>query len=174
MLGRVDFKDPNDLMYVTDLGEIAWGIVLVAITLVVHGVGMLFTVQLTGRFKRRFDRKEGFIGGLATVILGGWLIIVTHLSEVFIWSSFFVWKKAMPNPTVSYYFALLDYTTLGSSYSLPPNWRLMAGLIAMTGLLTFAWSTGVLVTLAVDFQNQQLRFLRSSEKKATQGTSTDG
>jgi hypothetical protein len=160
----VHTQDPNELISFIDLWEIAWGIVLVAITLVVHGVGMLFTVQLTGRFKQRFDRAQSFIAGLATVILGGWLIILVHLSEVFIWSWFFVWKGAMPNPTVSYYFALLDYTTLGSNYSLPPNWRLMAGLIAMTGLLTFAWSTGVLVTLAQAFQDQQTHFLHKRPK----------
>jgi hypothetical protein len=157
-------QDPSELISLIDIREVSWGILLVAITLVVHGMGMLFTVQVTGRFKQRFDRAEGFIGGLATVILGGWLIILVHLSEVFIWSWFFVWKGAMPNPSVSYYFALLDYTTLGSNYNLPPNWRLMAGLIAMTGLLTFAWSTGVLVTLAQDFQDQQMNFLHRRQK----------
>jgi hypothetical protein len=163
-------NDPSELAYVTDIGEIAWGVLLVAITVVIHGIGMLFTVQSCNRFKQRFDRAETFIGGLGTIILGSWIIILVHLSEVVVWAWFFVWKAAMPNASISYYFALLDYTTLGSRYSLPPNWRLLSGLIAMTGLLTFAWSTGVLVALAQDFQDQQLRFLKQrEERRATSG-----
>jgi hypothetical protein len=162
----VNLNDPADMVYVTDLNQIAWGILLVAVTMVMHGVGMLFTVQVCNRFKQRFDRAETFFGGLGTVILGSWLIILIHLIEVAVWAWFFLWKGAMPNPTASYYFALMDYTTLGSNRSLPPNWHLMAGLIAMTGLLTFAWSTGILVTLAQDFQDQQLRFLRKGKGQA--------
>jgi hypothetical protein len=54
----------------------------------------------------------------------------------------------------------MDYTTLGCKYNLVLRWRLLEGMIAMAGLLTFAWSTGVLFTLAHDFQNQQLQLLK--------------
>jgi hypothetical protein len=170
----MDLHDPAELAYVTDIGEIAWGILLVAITVVMHGIGMLFTVQSCNRFKLRFDRAETFLGGLGTIILGSWIIILVHLCEVAVWAWFFVWKGAMPNASLSYYFTLLDYTTLGSSYSLPPNWRLLSGLIAMTGLLTFAWSTGVLVTLAQAFQDQQLRFLQRKENAGTSSAPPPG
>jgi hypothetical protein len=53
-----------------------------------------------------------------------------------------------------------QYTTVGSSLNLPKDWRLLEFMIASAGLLGFAWSTGVLMTLAQEFQDQQLRFLR--------------
>ena len=34
----------------------------------------------------------------------------------------------MPNFSVAFYFALNEYTTVGSDYSLPQRWRLLEGL----------------------------------------------
>ena len=59
----------------------------------------------------------------------------------------------------------MDYTTRGCSYNLRERWRLLEGMIAMAGLLTFAWSTGVLLTLAQDFQNKQLLILKQRREK---------
>lgn len=36
------------------------------------------------------------------------------------------------------------------------------------GLLTFAWSTGVLLTLAHEFQDQQMMLLKQREKRHSQ------
>jgi len=72
----------------------------------------------------------------------------------------FVWQGAFPNRSIAYYFSLNEYTTVGSGVSLPLNWRLLEGMIATAGLLTFAWSTGVLVTLAQTFQDQRIHWLR--------------
>jgi hypothetical protein len=60
----------------------------------------------------------------------------------------------MPNTSIAYYLALLDYATLGSPYNLPHNWRLLEGMIAIAGLMTFAWSTGILIVMAQNFQDQ--------------------
>jgi hypothetical protein len=38
-------------------------------------------------------------------------------------------------------------------------------MIAIAGLLTFAWSTGVLLTLAQEFQDQQLLLLKLRRSK---------
>ena len=39
---------------------------------------------------------------------------------------------------------------------LPANWRLLEGMIAISGLMTFAWSTGVLFALAQEYQARVL------------------
>jgi hypothetical protein len=78
---------------------------------------------------------------------------------------FFFWKGALPNESLAYYFSLNEYTTVGSEYSLPLHWRLLEGMIATAGLLTFAWSTGILLTLAQDFQDQQMQLLKQRREK---------
>jgi hypothetical protein len=85
------------------------------------------------------------------------MLMVVHLFEVLIWALFFFWKHAFANLSISYYFALNEYTTLGSNYDLPVSLRLLEGCLATAGLLTFAWSTAALLPLLQEFQEQQLQ-----------------
>ena len=143
--------------YVTGIEEIGWGVSLVAITMVLHGIGMVWTLRAVNTLKARLGPQLGLAASLLILVVAAWLITVSHLVEVFAWAGFFLWKHAMPNPSVAYYFALLDYTTLGSEYDLPSNWRLLEGMIAIAGLMTFAWSTGVFFAVAEEFQDRELR-----------------
>lgn len=163
----------KDLQYVTSLEEIVWGGALVAVTMAMHGFGMLTVVRSHGALKERFEKTPSFTIGLTVLIISSWMILFFHLLEVFAWAGFFLWKGAVhtgdahvaANSSLCYYFALLDYTCLGSNYNLERNWRLLEGAIAMAGLLTFAWSTGVLMTLAQDFQDTQMQLLKQKRAK---------
>jgi hypothetical protein len=161
--------------YVTSLEEIFWGGTLVAITMAIHGFGMLLVLRVVSMLKNRFAANPSFFKGMLTLILASWMILIVHLSEVVSWASFFFVHQAVDakhcNASLCYYFALLDYTTLGCPYNLVLRWRLLEGMIAMAGLMTFAWSTGVLLTLAQDFQDQQLQLVKQRhEKRHVQGS----
>ena len=165
-------------VYITSLEEIIWGGTLVAITMAIHGFGMLAVLRLDGALKQRFDHNPSFAKGMAVLILASWMILIVHLIEVFAWSGFFLWKGALAVPegtsnrSLCYYFALMDYTTLGCNYDLKIRWRLLEGMIAMAGLLTFAWSTGVLLTIAQDFQDQQIRLLKQRRERRRAATAS--
>ena len=142
--------------YVISMEEVLWGSLLVAITMVIHGTGMFMILILTESLKERFEPLESFMGGLGLVILSSLLIIFTNILEVIVWALFFLWEGAQPNRSVALYNALLNYTTLQAGY-LPQHWHLLEALLGMAGLLTVAWSTGILYMLAQDFQDTQLR-----------------
>ena len=143
-------------MYIISLREILWGGFLVAITVSIHGTGMFMILRITDSLKERFVPIESFLGGLSVVVLASWLIILTNLFEVMVWAAFFVLQDAQPNHSVAFYRALLNYTTLQAGY-LPLRWHLLEAGLGMVGLLTVAWSTGILYMLAKDFQDTQLR-----------------
>ena len=109
-----------------------------------------------------------FFRGGAVLILASWMIVFIHLVELLVWAAFFLWQGAMPNASNAYYFALMQYTTVGSSLNLPPRWRLLDGMLPIAGLMTFAWSTGVLLTLAQEFQSTQLSLIhkRRAERQS--------
>ena len=154
-------------LYVIRLEEIAWGSLLVAVTLAIHGVGMLVTLRLTDAIKDRFKESMSIFLSLGIVILASWMIILTSAVEIWVWAEFFVWMGALPNLSTALYYALVNYTTLDSGY-LPLRWHLLEGLLAMAGLLTLAWSTGILYTLIEDFQRSVLRDGREArERKGT-------
>jgi hypothetical protein len=155
-----------DQNYVTSLDEIIWGGTLVAVTMVLHALGMLTILRVNVRLKNYLGEKvQLFFVGVGTLILASWMILVVHLVEVAVWAAFFLWKGAFANGSLCYYFSLNEYTTVGSNYSLPQHWRLLEGMIATAGLLTFAWSTGVLLTLAQDFQEQQMELFKRHREK---------
>lgn len=162
--------------YIISLEELLWGSLLVAITMVIHGTGMFLTLRLVENLKERFHpRQESFAGGLSLVILASLMIILTNVVEVIFWASFFVLQDAQPSRSVATYNVLLNYTALQAGY-LPQRWHLLEGLLGMAGLLTVAWSTGILYMLAQDFQDTQLakrRQQRGGAAKASQPSLRD-
>ena len=79
-----------------------------------------------------------------------------------------------PNFSTANYFALNEYTTVGSSFHLPHNLRLLEGMISIAGLLAFAWSTGVLLTLVREFQAQQMQRYEPLGKRDEMPPAPDG
>jgi len=138
--------------------------------------GMFWILRIVEALKEHFDPLESFAGGLGLVILSSLLIIVTNVVEVTVWASFFLLQGAQPNHSVAMYNALLNYTTLQANY-LPQRWHLLEALLGMAGLLTVAWSTGILYMLAQDFQDTQLRKrrrIRELQGKTTRKSARDG
>lgn len=144
--------------YVTSVDELYWGVILVAVSLTMHAIGMIGTLRASEWFGRRFG-DGSFAIGMGRLILASWLITLSHLLEVMMWAAFFQWKHCFVNYSTAAYFALNEYTTVASALDLPDNWRLLEGMIATAGLLGFAWSTGILMTLAQQFQDQRMQQL---------------
>ena len=151
-------------IYEIKLHEVLWGSVLVALTMAIHGTGMFAVLQVTDRLKERFAPMESFFGGLGVVILASVMILVVNTLEVMMWTIFLFLKGVQVNHSTAFYNAMLNYTTLSAGY-LPSHWRLLEPLLGMAGLLTVAWSTGILLVLAQDFQETQLR-KRKSRREA--------
>ncbi len=148
------------VLYVTSLEEMFWATVLLGATVAIHGYGMILVLHVSSSLRLRLERNQSILLGASLLVFSSWMIIMVHFAEIAVWAGFLVWKGGMPNFSTSFYFSLLEYTTVGSSYHLPLRWRLLEGMLAIVGLLTFAWSTGVLLSVARDFQERQLGLLR--------------
>jgi hypothetical protein len=145
----------QDLTYVTRADEVLWGALLLALTFAIHGTGMLLTLRATNSVRDRIREVQSRLPAvdLGIVILGVWIIVFVNLIEVATWAAFFVLKGAQPNISTAFYNAMLNYTTLQAGY-LPLRWRLLEGMLGMSGLLTLAWSTSILFILAEEFMEQ--------------------
>ena len=76
--------------YVISLQEIFWGGTLVAITMAMHGFGILSTLRVNGALKQRFEHNPTFAKGMLILIVTSWVILLVHLIEVFAWAGFFL------------------------------------------------------------------------------------
>jgi hypothetical protein len=154
------------------VGEMLWGILLIAVTMAIHAFGMLMTLAASRGLWRRWPPRSSVFAGVRVLILASWIIVLVHLVEIIVWASFLLWRDAMPGAADAFYFTLLQYVTVGSDLTLPERWRLLGGMIAMAGLLTFAWSTTVLLALAQRFEDAQLRSDRPAAGASDSGPKT--
>ena len=162
----------GDLDYFVRLDEVVWGCLLVAVTLIIHGAGLFYTLRLSSALLLRLRKPRPSFGPVV-VILTAMMIVVVHLIEVGVWAGFFTWKHAQPNPFSAFYYALVNYTTLGAGY-LPVRWRLLEGLLAMAGLLSFAFSTSVLIALSPHLMTQATRAQQQKTERAREKAPEEG
>ncbi len=164
--------------YVIGIGEVLCGSMLLAATMALHGCGVLVTLRSTGALKRRAGASGAGIAGIGVLVVASWMLVLLHLLEVIVWALFYLWSNALDtahvNASVAYYFALMQYTTIGSAYNLRLDWRLLEGMNGIAGLLTFAWSTGVLLTLAEEFQSARLAAMQARREAQQNRRTVDG
>lgn len=154
----------RDLDYVMRLDEVIWGCLLLAVTIVIHVAGLFYATRMSASLMARMTNpRHGF--AIALVIIMVWLIVVLHLIEVAMWAGFFTWKDAQPNIFSAFYNALVNYTTLGAGY-LPLRWRLLEGMLGIAGLLSFAFSTSVLVAVTQQIIQRALKEQHQQAQRA--------
>jgi hypothetical protein len=154
-----------DSQHVISFEEIAWGITLVAITMGIHAIGMVITLAYNAFLERKSSKKHTFLYGLVKITSISWVIVLVHLIEVLFWAIFLILQNAFTNPSDAIYYSLMQYTTVGSNFELSHRWRLLGGMLSIAGLMTFAWSTGVMFSMASEFQDNQLMLLKSLREK---------
>jgi hypothetical protein len=129
---------------------------LLAVTMTIHGWGMVTTMLTAQSLDDWLLRRQLHRYGIVTLILGSLMIVTVHYLEVGVWALFFYLTGAFTNADDAFHFSLMEYVTVGSSLNLPYRWRSLEGAIAMSGLLTFAWSTSVLIALVARFQQDTI------------------
>jgi len=128
---------------VTPVLEIALGTLPLIVTLFIHGAGMGFVQRVFESRAIPHYRAYGHAEGYFAVMIA--LMLVTHLSEIFMWSAVIVAIEAIAGFRDAFYYVAGTYTTLGyGEGTLPKEWRLLAPMIAISGLFAFGWTTGVL------------------------------
>jgi hypothetical protein len=61
-------------LYVIRLEEVGWGCLLLAVTLAIHGLGMMITLRVANAIKDRFKESMSISLSLGIVILASWMI----------------------------------------------------------------------------------------------------
>lgn len=111
-----------------------------AICVTIHAAGLAWAIS---RLQRVAERARDFWSWTWVFILtAGWMVLL-HLAEISAWAEFYTWRDAMPDFASAFYFSMVTYTTTGyGDLVLPPAWRLVGGIEALTGILMSGWSTG--------------------------------
>jgi hypothetical protein len=145
------------------LFEILLGTLPLLATLFLHGAGMN-VVQRGFRRNRRNPRPSRLRDNVffaATILV----MVITHLCEIGLWTATLIGLGAIESLRDAYYYVAGTYTTLGyGEGTLPQQWRLLAPMIAISGLFAFGWTTSVLMNLVA-----QVNADRDAEERAKAG-----
>jgi hypothetical protein len=117
------------------------GVLLVALTVGIHSLVLGWCIS-----RLRLDRgitTEGFLADTWLLSrLAVWAVFA-HLLEISLWALFYVWQGVMPELETALYFSGVTYATIGYGDVIPPaDWRLLAAMEGLTGILMCAWSGG--------------------------------
>jgi len=124
------------------LSLILVALVLVALTVATHTIGL---VVLLKRFATiRSSPPKGFWPVAWMLIRTVWALIIVHAIEITIWALFYLLDRCFADGPAAFYFSGVTYTTLGyGDLLLPVQWRLLAPIEALTGILMCGLSTGL-------------------------------
>jgi hypothetical protein len=116
----------------------------------VHSIAMAGVIFV---FKRRQAARDsvGFQVHLILLMIAVVLVLnAAHLAEVAIWALVYGLLGVGPAQVSPFYFALVNFTTLGYGDVLPvARWELLGPLTAMNGILLLGWSTAAIFAVLV-------------------------
>lgn len=124
---------------------------LVSVCVTIHGIGMLLGLRWLDRFERTGDATlRGMFWLLIRLVYG---LLMLHLIQILVWALSYQWSGCFPDFATSFYYSATSYSTAGYGDVNPPgNWRILGAIEAVTGILMFGWSTGVLFSIVNRFQ----------------------
>jgi hypothetical protein len=136
--------NPTDAQ--TWIGDWAWGLPLIVITVVIHICGLaIIGGRVVGVMSVSEDRRS-FMLKFATVI-GGTALLATllHGIEGGIWAAAYRILGALSDNRAAMLYSLSAMTSYGhENLLLEPNWQLLGALEALNGMLLFGLTTAFL------------------------------
>jgi len=131
-----------------------WGLSLIALTMAIHGVGILWIaladarirVRIEGTRRLRWRHLLEFNVGVISVL--GLLLAALHGIEAAVWAAAYWWLGALNSPADALLYSIDSISTRGASdLMLERHWRLMGSLEAVDGMLLFGISTAFVFTV---------------------------
>ena len=115
---------------------------LVAVTVAMHSIGFGLVLGAIMRSRHAPPARAWPIAWLLVRL--AWLLILIHVLEITAWALFYRWQQCLPDAESAFYFSGVTYTTLGyGDLVLPKQWRILAPVQALTGILMCGLSAGL-------------------------------
>lgn len=130
------------------LKQLAIGTIVIIINAAVQAEMFTAFAQHLDKIIMRLRRVFRRFANTAAIVLGVLFVMSVHTLQVWIWAMTFYTVGAFAEFEPSLYFSLVSFSTVGfGDITLSHDWRLLSGLTAASGFLSFGWSTAYMVEL---------------------------
>jgi hypothetical protein len=115
---------------------------LVAATVAVHAVGL---AQLMTSWLKSHALPPSRPWPITWFLIRiTWLLLLIHATEIVVWALFYWWQGCLPDLASATYFSGVTYATVGyGDLVLPEEWRMLAPIEGLTGILMCGLSAGL-------------------------------
>lgn len=126
-------------------GQFAIGIAISLVNIAIHAVIMSVVSSVAHRTARAIEPQKERQRLILVMTAAVSVLMAAHILEIGVWAIVYDVLNAVPQRGSAFYFAFVNYTTLGYGDLLPVEyWRVLGPMAAMNGILLFGWSTAVI------------------------------
>jgi large-conductance mechanosensitive channel len=135
--------DGNTIELAVQLGASA---LLVIVSTLVHGLGLIGIARLLGLRKERLEKHDFNLGAVFMMCGMALCLFLLHAVEIVIFAVFYLLVNAVHSFEEALHFSASSYATLGqAAVYFPDGWGLMGAIEALIGFLLIGWSTAFIV-----------------------------
>ena len=144
---------PTSISTALDLPGYILGGLMLLVVMVFHGAVLL---QIAKRYevKTFFYLAEKKYSAVATCFyMSVFCLFLTHIVEIFLWGIALFTLKLVPGLGQSILFSGSTYTAMGFMEDiLPDGWKMLAVIIAFSGMFSFAWTASAMISMTKNFR----------------------
>ncbi|MBU3550232.1 hypothetical protein [Polynucleobacter sp. MWH-Berg-3C6] len=146
---------PQDASIATslDLPSYFLGAIMLLLVMIFHGLVLL---QIAKRYEVKSflylaEKKYSEVGLCFYISI--FCLFLTHIAEIIIWGIALYAFKLVPALGQSILFSGSTYTAMGFMEDiLPEGWKMLAVIIAFSGMFAFAWTASVMISMTKNFR----------------------
>jgi hypothetical protein len=136
-----------------DLPSYLVGTVMLLVVMVFHGYVLL---QISKRYEVKtflYLSEKKFADVTFCFYISVFGLFLTHIAEIILWGLAIFLLKLLPNLGESILFSGSTYTAMGFMEDiLPVGWKMLAVIIAFSGMFAFAWTASVMISMTKNFR----------------------
>lgn len=141
-----------------DLQAYVFGIVMLLVVMLIHGIAL---VQIAKRYEVKsflYLAEHRYRAVAFSFYLSVLCLFLMHIFEIILWGTALWLFKLLPNLGESILFSGSTYTAMGFMDDLLPNgWKMLAVIIAFSGMFAFAWTASVMISMTKSFRQAYTR-----------------
>jgi len=136
-----------------DLPSYLMGTIMLLLVMIFHGI---FLLQISKRYEVKsflYLGEKKYSEVALCFYISVFCLFLTHIAEIILWGIAIYALKLLPALGQSILFSGSTYTAMGFMEDiLPDGWKMLAVIIAFSGMFAFAWTASVMISMTKNFR----------------------